>query len=85
MTMKFSQEDEPVRHIAQELAEDISRIVAINPSRMTYHGTNTYLLRSGAGWVVIDPGPLDNLHTADIMAATGGDIIIPTMPAAQRP
>lgn len=72
--MKFSQEDEPVRHIAQKLSDDVSRIVAANPSRMTYYGTNTYLLRSGTNWVVIDPGPLDEVHTTDILAATGGAI-----------
>src|SRR5690606_18477336 len=72
--MKVSQEDAPVRHRAHALSGDLSRLVANNPSRMTYHGTNTYLWRSGPSWIVIDPGPDDEVHTADIMTATNGAI-----------
>lgn len=72
--MKFSVEEEPPRHVAVPLFEDVARLVAINPSRMTYHGTNSYLLRQGRSWIVIDPGPVDDIHTADIIAAAEGGI-----------
>jgi len=52
----------------------ISRIVANNPSLMTYHGTNTYLIEATGGFVVLDPGPADEGHLADIIKATGGAI-----------
>ncbi|MCA0919901.1 MBL fold metallo-hydrolase [Pseudooceanicola nanhaiensis] len=46
----------------------VRRIVAPNPSPMTYRGTNTYLL--GATEVaVIDPGPRDARHMEAILAA----------------
>ena len=32
-------------------------------SLMTYHGTNTYLIETGDGFVVLDPGPDDGLVT----------------------
>src|SRR5690606_18576252 len=70
VAMKFSQEDAPVRHRAHALSGDLSRLVANNPTRMTYHGTNTHLWRSGPPWIVIDPGPDDEVQTVDFMTAT---------------
>jgi len=44
-----------------EVAPNVRRIVAHNPSAFTYHGTGTYVI--GRGKVaVIDPGPLDQAH-----------------------
>ena len=43
------------------LAPEICRVIANNPSPMTYWGTNTYIIGSGA-LTVIDPGPDDELH-----------------------
>lgn len=56
------------------ITSEISRVVANNPSVMTYHGTNTYLIRSDAGFVVIDPGPDDTGHMDDVVRATGGRV-----------
>jgi glyoxylase-like metal-dependent hydrolase (beta-lactamase superfamily II) len=39
---------------------------------MTYHGTNTYLIDGADGISVIDPGPDDPQHIADILTATAG-------------
>ena len=50
---------------------------AHNPGPMTLDGTNTYVLRAhGAtdGSVVVDPGPLDELHLAEVVAAAEGSV-----------
>jgi glyoxylase-like metal-dependent hydrolase (beta-lactamase superfamily II) len=42
-------------------------IRADNPSPMTLEGTNTYVLDTGLGTVVVvDPGPLDEVHLAEV-------------------
>lgn len=45
------------------------RLIAANPSSMTGLGTNTYLVGSDRA-VIIDPGPADDTHLANIVAAT---------------
>ena len=47
-----------------------SLVRADNPGPMTLEGTNTYRLKSEAGAVVVDPGPLDERHL-DAVAAGG--------------
>lgn len=56
---------------AIEMEPGVRRILAPNPSPMTFWGTNTYLV--GTDQVaVIDPGPLDQSHFEAIKAATRG-------------
>lgn len=53
---------------------EIVRIVAPNPGPMTLAGTNTYVVGSAPAWV-IDPGPADEGHIAevrDVAEARGG-------------
>lgn len=69
--MPFSTEPEPERGRAPECLPGIRRIVARNPGPMTCFGTNTYLIDSPAGLVVLDPGPDDPTHVRDILAAAG--------------
>ena len=52
------------------LAPALRRILAPNPSPMTYRGTNTYLLGT-EGLAVIDPGPASDAHLTAILAACG--------------
>ncbi|MBE9635491.1 MBL fold metallo-hydrolase [Salipiger mangrovisoli] len=59
---------QPVPGHAEPLAPGLRRILAPNPSAMTYRGTNTYVLGTGA-LAVIDPGPLSEPHLAAILAA----------------
>jgi len=67
----FLTEPEPARGVARPVAPGIRRIVARNPGPMTYRGTNTYLIDTDDGVVVLDPGPDDAAHVADVLAASG--------------
>ena len=53
---------------ATVLERDLRRVLAPNPSPMTFTGTNTYILGHG-GVCVIDPGPASDTHLAQIEAA----------------
>lgn len=59
---------DPAIGVAEELEPGLRRIVAPNPSPMTYRGTNTYLVGT-RGLAVIDPGPEDDTHLQAILAA----------------
>ncbi|MHA6261714.1 MBL fold metallo-hydrolase [Arenibacterium sp. CAU 1754] len=59
---------DPPAGVAIELAPGLRRILAPNPSPMTYRGTNTYVLGTTA-LAVIDPGPEDTSHLEAILAA----------------
>ncbi len=69
--MQFLTEDAPLREVATSVAPGIRRMVADNPSKMTYHGTNTYLLDTDQGVVVVDPGPNLPSHLAAVLRAAG--------------
>ncbi len=63
--------DPPVG-VAEVLEPGLRRIVAPNPSPMTYRGTNTYLVGT-RGLAVIDPGPQSEAHLQAILDAIGPD------------
>lgn len=54
------------------LEPGLQRILAPNPSPMTFRGTNTYLLGQ-RDIAVIDPGPLSNTHLRAILDALGSN------------
>lgn len=58
----------PVIGQAEPLAPGLRRLVAPNPSPMTWRGTNTYLL-GNRELAVIDPGPSMPAHLEAILAA----------------
>jgi glyoxylase-like metal-dependent hydrolase (beta-lactamase superfamily II) len=75
--MPFLTEPEPERGAVLPVMPGISRIVAPNPGPMTYYGTNTYLIETTDGLVVLDPGPESHPeHVQAIMRATGGNIAL---------
>ncbi len=59
---------DPPIGIAEPLTPGLRRLVAPNPSPMTYRGTNTYLLGE-TGLAVIDPGPDSPAHLDAILGA----------------
>lgn len=68
----FYEEPDPIRAQAVIVAPNIMPIVANNPSKMTYHGTNTYIVDTPDGTVVIDPGPAeDSEHYNAVLEALG--------------
>jgi glyoxylase-like metal-dependent hydrolase (beta-lactamase superfamily II) len=73
--MAFLTEAVPARGVLLPVLPGIHRIVADNPGRMTYHGTNTYLFEGADGVTVLDPGPDSPQHVADIMRLTPGRIV----------
>ena len=64
-TSMFFKETEPARAQCVQVAGGIRRIVANNPGKMTYHGTNTYIIESSVGQFVIDPGPVEDSSHLD--------------------
>jgi glyoxylase-like metal-dependent hydrolase (beta-lactamase superfamily II) len=71
--MAFLTEPEPERGAKLPIMPGISRIVANNPGPMTYYGTNTYLIETEQGTVILDPGPEDHPeHVEATGARTAG-------------
>jgi glyoxylase-like metal-dependent hydrolase (beta-lactamase superfamily II) len=69
--MAFLQEQEPPRGVPLDVLPGLRRVVARNPSVMTYHGTNTYLIDGEDGLTVLDPGPDSAQHVRDVLDAAG--------------
>lgn len=66
--MQAPDDFDPPIGVPEEMADGLRRIVAPNPSPMTYRGTNTYLL-GARDIAVIDPGPDSESHLEAILAA----------------
>jgi len=73
--MAFLTEPEPARGAALPVMPGVRRVVAGNPGPMTYHGTNTYLIETPDGLVVLDPGPDQPEHVQHVMEAAAGQRI----------
>ena len=63
---------DPIIGIAETLESGVRRIIAPNPSPMTYRGTNTYIVGT-SDLAVIDPGPESDTHLQAILDAVGAD------------
>lgn len=64
----------PVAGAVETLDLGLRRILAPNPSPMTWRGTNTYII--GQGHVaVIDPGPENTAHYDAILSAIRGEVV----------
>lgn len=68
--MQADQGKSPPVGMAEDVGQAIRRILAPNPSPMTFWGTNTYLVGTRR-LAVIDPGPDTPAHLAAILAALG--------------
>ncbi len=60
----------------EQLEPLIARVLAPNPSRFTYTGTQTYLVGGDEGLAVIDPGPAEEAHLAALERAIGGARVV---------
>lgn len=60
--------------VATRLSEKVWRIAAPNPGFMTGPGTNSYLINTGEGCAVIDPGPAIGSHVDKILEHADGPI-----------
>lgn len=69
--MSYLTEPVPDRHTTIAVAPGIRRMVADNPGPMTYHGTNSYILETDDGVVVVDPGPNEPAHLVALAQAAG--------------
>ena len=69
-TDPFDREDRPEPGRVDAVAPGVRRIVAPNPSPMTFTGTATYLVGEAAV-AVVDPGPEDDAHLDAILRAVG--------------
>jgi len=63
----------PAYGVAERVAPGIRRLTAGNDGPLTFRGTNCYLL-GDSEITVIDPGPDDDAHVADLIATAGGPI-----------
>ena len=57
--------------VPSEIAPEVMRLVANNPSPFTFKGTNTYIVGSTT-LALIDPGPHDDAHFDAIMKTIAG-------------
>ncbi len=65
---------DPCHGQAVTVTDGVRRLTAPNPSPLTFHGTNTYLVGED-NLVVIDPGPDDDAHLEAILRAADGKSI----------
>lgn len=71
MSLVFDSQFAPHYGEAVEIAPNVSRITANNPSPFTFHGTNSYLVGKDT-LALIDPGPIDDAHHAALKRAIDG-------------
>lgn len=69
--MAYRTEAEPRRGVALDVMHGVRRVVANNPDPMTYHGTNSYIIDTPEGLMILDPGPDQHDHIAAIVDAGG--------------
>lgn len=60
--------------VPTQLSDKVWRVAAPNPGFMTGPGTNSYLIKTDAGFAVIDPGPAIASHVDQLLAHTDGRI-----------
>lgn len=71
MSLHFDTSFQPAYGEAVQVAPDVRRITAPNPSPFTFHGTNSYLVGRDT-LAVIDPGPDDDSHLQALLGAIEG-------------
>jgi len=75
LNIPFLRDDTLVHGEVEHIAPGVRRVLCNNPGPFTFRGTNTYLIGGGSSVAVLDPGPVNDVHLAAIMAATQGERI----------
>lgn len=70
MAIPFVSESRPQPGVAVLVAPGILRLTAPNGGPLTYHGTNTYVVATEEGNLVIDPGPDEATHIEALLELT---------------
>jgi glyoxylase-like metal-dependent hydrolase (beta-lactamase superfamily II) len=68
------EEDDFTYGVVADVAPNVRRVIAENPSKFTYRGTGTYVIGRG-DVAVIDPGPQLDAHRDALAAALDGDTV----------
>lgn len=68
----LEREDAVTYGAAERMSPLVRRVVARNPGPFTLYGTATFLVGTGAGIAVIDPGPLVPGHVQNLLRAANG-------------
>ncbi|MFA6031743.1 MAG: MBL fold metallo-hydrolase [Myxococcota bacterium] len=71
MALKFDTSFDPGYGHGTDVAADVRRVTARNPSPFTFHGTNSYVVGSST-LAVIDPGPDDKAHLRTLLDVIAG-------------
>lgn len=71
MALKFDTSFDPGYGHGIDVAADVRRVTARNPSPFTFHGTNSYVVGSST-LAVIDPGPDDETHLRTLLDVIAG-------------
>ncbi len=66
----LDRETRPEAGVVESVADGVRRLIAPNPSPMTFTGTATYLI-GDESVAVVDPGPLDDGHLEATLEAVG--------------
>ena len=74
MTLAFLTEPALAYGLPEQVTPRLRRLVAPNPGPMTYRGTNTWLVQTDGGTIVIDPGPDSAEHVSATLAAAATPI-----------
>lgn len=69
--LKFDTSFDPGYGHGIEVAADVRRITARNPSPFTFHGTNAYIIGRDT-LAVVDPGPDDEAHLQTLLDVIAG-------------
>lgn len=71
MALKFNTVFDPAYGEAVQVAPDVLRTTARNPSPFTFYGTNSYIVGRRT-LAIVDPGPDDEVHLATLLRVAGG-------------
>jgi glyoxylase-like metal-dependent hydrolase (beta-lactamase superfamily II) len=71
VALKFDTSFDPGYGHGIDVAADVRRVTARNPSPFTFHGTNSYVVGRGT-LAVIDPGPDDEAHLRTLLDVIAG-------------